>query len=215
MLSLQNYSVLRDDVILFQPVSQEMKAGELWVIRGENGRGKTTLLRALAGIYQEFQGEAKWNLAQVQNLLFLGHKLGIHSALTVEENLELLCGTLGFSYDRQLLQELLDQFKMGLYEETLAARVSAGQFRKIALCLLFHPEAQHRPWLLDEPFTSLDADTTKLIEKKCLAHINNGQCILMTSHQPLLLESMQSSVKELYLHAVTEASVDSFMENRA
>ena len=63
-----------------------MLGGEVWQIRGENGSGKTSLMRCMSGLApQSFEGD----LTRTDSLLYLGHKAGVKADLTVLENLRL------------------------------------------------------------------------------------------------------------------------------
>jgi|GEM_PF-1373490 len=210
MLVLQKYFVLREEKPLFQPLDCHFKAGDLWLLQGDNGQGKTTLLRSVQGIYQEFSGTYTWN--DSIKPIFIGHANGVHPALTVLENAQIICATLGLSTSQAALLQCMDILSIGLYDQTPANRLSAGQYRKVGLIPLVHPEARGRPWLIDEPFNALDINTCHFIEQLCLAHLKRQQLILMTSHQTVLSPELMALAQYIRLVSPispTDTSCDS------
>ena len=197
MLELSNFVVVRDEMPLFQPITQSFKQGEIWHIQGPNGQGKTTLLRALVGIYSETQGRADWS--KDPKVIYLGHKSGVQPRLSVYENIRMILEVLNFSIDHDIMLHCMDGIGLGLYEETPAHGLSAGQFRKIALAILLHPEAKGAAWILDEPFTALDAHSCSLLESVFMHHVQNAGLILKTSHQSSFSVSLANDLKKLLL----------------
>ena len=62
MLSFNSFSVIRGEKTLFKPLSVNFRSGDLVQLVGPNGRGKTSLLRVLAGIFSGFEGQFSWHL---------------------------------------------------------------------------------------------------------------------------------------------------------
>ena len=63
-ISIENLTMFRGERTLFSDVSASIKNGDVLWIRGDNGIGKTTLLRALSGLLSTDEGRIKWNLDQ-------------------------------------------------------------------------------------------------------------------------------------------------------
>ena len=95
MLEAKNLTCIRDERSLFHQLSFCVSAGEIVQIEGQNGAGKTSLLRILAGLADADIGQVNWLGENIrrdraryhQDLLFLGHQPGIKSVLTPFENL--------------------------------------------------------------------------------------------------------------------------------
>ena len=200
MLELSQFYVLRDEKPLFKPISQVFKGGEVWHIKGPNGRGKTTLLRALVRIYTDTHGSYKWLSANP--LIYIGHKNGVQPSLTVYENIDLLFRIHNLNTSREIILDCLDALDLSLFEETPAHALSAGQFRKVVLSLLFHPEAQGTAWILDEPFTALDVASCGLIESAILKHVKTNGLVIMTSHQSNVSTQLSQVSQSMELLAV-------------
>jgi heme exporter protein A len=189
MLNADNLACVRGDRQLFEGVSFSLAAGEWLQLEGENGAGKTSLLRIIAGLLHPEAGEVRWNgqaTTKVDDefhaaLLFLGHAAAIKEELTALENLRI-----GAALSGQTLAEAaaLDALRrMGLKgREDLPARfLSQGQKRRVALARLVTSRATL--WVLDEPFVALDVRAVDLICELIAGHVRGGGMALFTSHQ--------------------------------
>jgi len=156
--------------------------GELWQIKGDNGAGKTSLLRAIVGLAgQSIEG----HLSVISEFLFLGHKTGVKSDFTALENLRFQLGSTN-DHDPSSLLDALGQVGLADYSDEFAYQMSAGQQRRIALARLFLSEQPL--WLLDEPLTAIDVDGVGLIESLIAQQVRRGGTVIYTSHQPLKVE---------------------------
>ena len=89
LFQCRDLSVFRGERYLLTSLSWQVLGGEVWQIRGENGSGKTSLMRCMSGLApQSFEGD----LTRTDSLLYLGHKAGVKADLTVLENLRLQLG---------------------------------------------------------------------------------------------------------------------------
>ena len=199
MLTVSHLSLSRGHRRLFSDVSFSLMPGQWLHLEGDNGVGKTSLLRLLCGLGVCEQGEVTWkNQSIVQepenfraDLLYLGHQLALKEDLSPLENLRadaLVAGRDG-SVDR--VMAALGQ--MGLRgREHLPVRVlSQGQKRRTALARLLISRASL--WILDEPFVALDAAAQNALSGVINAHLNDAGMLLVTSHQPLSLQGQALS----------------------
>ena len=103
-LEIDALSCVRGDRVLFRDLSFEVRPAELLHLKGRNGTGKTTLLRALAGLLLPESGEVRWDRRNIRSLreeysrhlLYLGHLNGIKGDLTAAENLRIAATLDGF-----------------------------------------------------------------------------------------------------------------------
>jgi heme exporter protein A len=182
MLEARNLRCERNNRLLFRGLSFVVQPGELVQVTGANGAGKTTLLRLLAGLASPERGEVRWRGEKLnavrdafhQQLLWLGHQPGVKSRLTVRENLAF--------YHQQNLDNALRQTGLKGYEECVVGQLSAGQQRRVALARLWLSQAAL--WLLDEPFTAIDAAGVALLTRRLEEHARAGGAVVFTSHQP-------------------------------
>lgn len=186
MLKARNLSAIRGGRILFKKISFELTAGKLLRIGGENGSGKTILLRILAGLSQADSGSLHWGQQTLQQagegffgaLAYLAHLNGLQAELTARENL--LLGRRQGTVD---CSALLRQVGLRKAAEVPARFLSQGQRRRLALAMLLGKNASL--WILDEPLTSLDQVGIDLVLGLCRAHLSKGGMIVLATHQEM------------------------------
>lgn len=181
LLELRDLCCERDERELFTGLSLRARAGEIWQVTGPNGAGKTTLLRILAGLHGFYEGQVCWRLSPeepARDMLYVGHSPGLRQELTPVENLRWICALHG-QYPARW-RDLLAPVGLGALSDVPLERLSAGQQRRVALARLWL--AGKRVWILDEPFTAIDADGVGLIEQRLREHAARGGLVIYTSH---------------------------------
>jgi heme exporter protein A len=191
MLTARGLTCVRGDRRLFAGLDLAVEPGQWLHVRGENGSGKTSLLRLLAGLSQPEGGQIFWRKLPVQqitdefrsSLLFLGHLGAVKEDLSGLENLELAS-----EIDSQPLkpgEALAALGRCGLKSRAhLPVRfLSAGQKRRVLLARLATRKASL--WVLDEPFTALDTRAVDLLAGLITEHLAGGGMAVVTSHQPM------------------------------
>jgi len=193
-LSVNNLSCQRGYNLLFENLSFELNSGEILRISGQNGSGKTSLLKIIAGLNTPELGtivfdQSKSNSEKYQlETLYLGHYTALSSELSCIENLEYLTN-LSTEIISPNFHNALKEVGLKNYKHELAGNLSAGQKRRIALSLLFISES--KVWLLDEPFTALDSLGIKIIESQIEKHCSNGGLCILTTHQDCNIKSIK------------------------
>jgi len=178
----------RGEIPIFNEVNLTLSPGEILMIRGGNGSGKTSLLRILAGFSNFYSGQLKYKLDTDQWVAgpargaigWLGHKSGLNLDLSVEENLKFWESI--SQYSNQISQALK---KVDLLNARFATtrNLSAGQQRRLNLARLLL--GKWPVWILDEPSANLDKEGAQLIEKLLSDHAKNGGSAIVASHEPL------------------------------
>lgn len=188
LIECQQLSCTRDSRVLFGGINATLGGGDIVQIEGPNGTGKTTLLRALTGLFPDYDGAILWrgkDISQqkyefLSHLLFIGHLPGIKKSLTPRENLRFLANLQGECSDAQIDAALAEVGLYG-YEDMPGYQLSAGQNRRIALARLYVTNAL--VWVLDEPYTALDTQGIAKLEALFEQHAKQGGCVILTSHQ--------------------------------
>lgn len=178
-LLLDNLAIARGDRVLFAGFSLRVESGEVVHLTGRNGVGKTSLLEAIAGLRQPEAGGIAGPAAEQTH--WIGHKNGLHPALSAVENLQFWCGLAGADVAR--IPVVLDRLRLKAARQRPARTLSTGQKRRTALArLLLAP----RPWwLLDEPLAGLDTEGAALFAELVAEHRAQCGSVLLTSHQAL------------------------------
>ena len=184
MLQVRNAGCERDGRQLFEDLSFSLATGELLQIVGGNGSGKSTLLRVLLGLYTDCQGDINWSVDEAP--LYLGHRLGIKQSLTVIENLRWF----GVLREVPVSQDRIDEavYKLGLtgFEDSLCAHLSEGQRKRVALgqfLIMDNP-----CWVMDEPFSAIDADGLSFLMAILQEHLDVNGGIIISTHQPITID---------------------------
>lgn len=162
---------------LFDGLSISVSAGETIELRGPNGCGKSTLLRIMAGLQQPDSGDT---IRYVDPVGYIGHKFGLASILTVQENLRWTSTLNRAKLDTSHARGLLEKFELRTASNKLIQELSAGQRRRCSfVCLLI---GKYKLWLMDEPFSSLDRQGEHLVRELIQEHCGNGGSAVIASH---------------------------------
>jgi heme exporter protein A len=203
MLEVSNLACTRGDHRLFAGLSFSLSAGELMQVQGDNGSGKTSLLRTLCGFMMPEAGNVRWRGSDIRDLaedyfaelVYLGHLNAIKDELNALENLRINAGLAGCAIDDQRGVAALR--RMGLRgKELLPVKVlSQGQRRRVALARLLVSDAPL--WILDEPLTALDVGAVGLMQELIGEHLSNNGVVIFTTHQPLRVAGVETRLLAL------------------
>lgn len=201
-LAVKGLSCSRGRRELFSGLDFDLHAGEALLIEGENGTGKTSLLRLMASLTPPDSGVIEWSdrsihevLSEYRSLIcYIGHLPAVKSELTVSENIQLFCSLEPNPVEADVATLAMEA---GLRKRLRVpcGRLSAGQKRRLSLLrLLVAP----RPlWILDEPSTALDADFITRLEQWIEQHLSRGGMAVVSTHRELQLRN--SPVRQLCL----------------
>lgn len=166
----------------------DVSAGEVVLLRGANGAGKTSLLRACAGLLRVVAGEAVVlgsdlvvdQRAVRRRVGLLGHQTGLYDDMTAADNIRF-----ALRASRRPLaaaRPAMDLLGLtGRLETAPVASLSAGQRRRVALAVLVARDPEL--WLLDEPHAGLDADHRDLLDELIGSAAAKGSTVVMASHE--------------------------------
>ena len=188
MLEASDLECERGGRRLFRALTFSVNSGEIVRVAGANGSGKTSLLRILCGLLTPSAGEVRWNGARIQSLkeeyarhlLYLGHAPAVKDELTGAENLRVACVLAGLSTTAEQRRDALARF--GVPGDKPVRQLSQGQRRRSALARLA-VSWQAPVWLLDEPFTALDAAAAELTRALLGEHAQRGGSVVYSTHQ--------------------------------
>ncbi|MEM7780165.1 MAG: heme ABC exporter ATP-binding protein CcmA [Pseudomonadota bacterium] len=190
-LSASNIACRRGDRLLFRGVSFELGMGEALHLTGANGIGKTTLIRALAGLTTPFAGEVsrEGELGLVDERPALDLDLPLGKALAFWERVD-ACGDPSKALKELGLKPLLD---------VPVRYLSTGQRKRAALAALLNRDVPI--WLLDEPLSGLDTRAIEQVGTLIDQHLRGGGIALIASHQPVAVEALRPLALEDFVPA--------------
>jgi heme exporter protein A len=179
---------------LFRRLAMTLLPGQVTWLRGRNGRGKTSLLRLLAGLATPAHGEVLFDGQPLrgrapewrQRLLYIAHANALKDDLTVAESLRFLSRLHGGPVTDDDIAWALSRLGIAAQAGALVRTLSQGQRRRVALARLALPQPVS-VWLLDEPFDALDTEGVQTLNGLLAEQARRGGSALLTSHQALSL----------------------------
>ena len=186
-LTATDLTLLRGERCLFKRLDFALNPGELLILEGLNGSGKTSLMRALAGLLEFETGDVTWDGVSVRkarqafhgSLGWMAHRVGLKADLTLVENLNFEASLRAQSTAD--LEQVMERLGISRLKRLPIRALSAGQQRRVALARMVLSKAQL--WLMDEPFTNLDRDGRKLVMKLVSEHLSRDGMCIMAAHQ--------------------------------
>jgi heme exporter protein A len=197
ILEARAITCVRGDRELFSRLDLQVSAGECLHIRGENGVGKTSLLRLLTGLAPPESGEVLWNGVPIKKesseyhskLLFLGHRDALKEDLTALENLRMYAAIDGIDLTDVEAFSTLWRFGLKGREDLPVNCLSAGQKKRVLMARMLTRRAQ--VWILDEPFNALDTQAVLELQSLIGQHLEGNGLVVLTSHQPLAISNLR------------------------
>jgi len=179
MLHVSNLSVARGGITLLSGVDFALNAGQILVLRGANGLGKTSLLRCIAGLQNPVEGQ----ITAPETVAYSGHADGLKGQMTVLENLAFWSSV----YHGPSPEVALDAYDLHALADRPAANLSAGQKRRLGLARM--QVSGCALWVMDEPTVSLDAQNVALFRAALDRHVQSGGAAVITTHIDLAIAS--------------------------
>ena len=207
MLEASQIECVRGNRRLFRDLSFRLEAHQALRVRGENGSGKTSLLRIVAGLSPAESGSVSWNDGNIRalgedylrDLLFLGHSNGLKDDLSPVENLRYALVLAGVGADEPALRAALAEQGLAAIADLPVKLLSQGQKRRVALARLSF-SAQKPLWILDEPFIALDAASVERLVETITKQLLRGGMVMFTTHQEVDLPGTAMRTLELGVH---------------
>lgn len=188
---------VRGERPLFTDLNIRITSGNCLHVRGENGVGKTSLLRLLTGLSKPESGEVFWcdhsiaidSATYHRELLFLGHRDALKEDLTALENLQMYAALDDVALSQEQALAALWRFGLRGRENLSINYLSAGQKRRVLMARMLTRQA--RLWILDEPFNALDIEAVHELQNLIIEHVSSGGLVVLTSHQEVHIPNVQ------------------------
>ncbi len=190
----KNISCIRGNKLLFKNLNFKLFSGELLLIKGANGSGKTSLLKILSGLLKPIYGSIIVNKKDI-NLLkdeyfkyfeYIGHENAIKSALTVRENLNFYL-KIKKDLTKKNFEKAIKIFNLKNLLDIKIENLSSGEKRRVSLSRLILSNS--KIWFLDEPTNGLDKINTQNFFKILKQHLQIHGLAIIASHDEIKIKN--------------------------
>jgi ABC-2 type transport system ATP-binding protein len=200
ILEIQNLSKSFGKLKAVDNLSMTIHAGECVAFMGQNGAGKSTTMRSIAGLSKIDSGKiliaghdiTTSPVEARRHLGFVPQDLALYQYLTADEFLSLVGRIRGLDAEaiQQSIEELLELCDLTEARNRMIREYSGGMARKIAMAGAFvgKPELV----VLDESFVGLDPESTWQISEYLKKYVQEGGAVLISSHILDMLHQMCS-----------------------
>ncbi|NBS23276.1 MAG: heme ABC exporter ATP-binding protein CcmA [Altererythrobacter sp.] len=181
-LTATDLACRRGERLLFRGLSLDLSAGDVLHVTGENGTGKTSLLRILAGLLSPYSGEVSHEGA----IGMLDERPALDPDQPLGEALRFWQQVYGSADPAETIAAM----ELVPLQEVPVRYLSTGQCKRAAMARLLFQQAPI--WLLDEPLSGLDDRAQARIAETVSAHAAAGGIVVLASHQPIAVERLSA-----------------------
>lgn len=224
LLEIKNLSYKKNQKKILQDVNLTLQSGKIVALLGKNGAGKTTLMRIIAGIAKNYTGTVTVSdfsdlTERKAHLSFSDRLSGFRESSKIKQLGEFY-QELYADFDNKQFGQLVKFMKLD--PDLRLAQMSKGMREKLIIALSFSRKTDL--YLLDEPFSGIDAMARKKIIKSIILWKDEKSTILISDHFVNEIASILDEVvvikdKTIYAHKSTEIiresneSIEDFYEN--
>ena len=198
---------------LFEGLDLELAPGQVVWLRGRNGRGKTSLLRVMAGLSSPAAGAVLCDGTPLpktpptwrRQLIYIAHASALKEDMTVAECLQFSAAVQERQPTAPEIEAALAVWGIAGLRRAPVRTLSQGQRRRTALARLALPQPAS-VWLLDEPFDALDDEGVATLCRLLGEQSRRGGSVMLTSHQTVPLRDPLPRILDLDSHATVRSS---------
>ena len=189
MLIVKDLSVERIDKKIFENINLSLTPGNITILKGKNGSGKTTLLKAILNLIEPSFGSIFWKGKLLKRNLydFYNHATYVADTtsslrkLTIKDNVNIWKKFFISNINDAQIETALKTLKLDNYLNKKVGTLSFGETKKLEFLRLIIENK--KVWILDEPLSNLDEDSTELMKQTFEDHCSKEGSIIFSSHQ--------------------------------
>lgn len=164
LLWADGVTVARGRTVLLERFSVRLEAGEIVHLRGANGSGKSSLMRLLAGVVEPRRG----SVGRTGGCVYVPERIALPDSLPASRWLR-VCGAGGVELPAEL--------------DRRCGALSNGQLQRVVLTVAMRDHAATpRTYLLDEPWSGLDAGARVSLDARLTEVVEHGSAVIYTDH---------------------------------
>lgn len=184
LLSVNGIKLSFDNLELINNLSFNILKGDIVTVWGANGSGKTSLVKSLIGELKPNEG----SIELIESFGYASDRPILWESLTLKENIDIVSSLYKVPPDLTLYKRL----RLDKYKRVRAGSLSLGTRKKLNFILAM----VHSPSLIivDEPFNSMDWDSTEILKSWLTNYINSGGGVLLTTNRYDIKKSFNSRV---------------------
>ena len=196
MLLVNNLKFERSEKVIFENIHIAASSGKIVFVKGNNGTGKTTLLKTLVNILEPSEGDIFWMGKKIKNNIFnfysettlIMDKPTSSLEMTVIENINFWKQITLSQIKYEEIFNLLEMLRIDQYLKKQTMYLSLGEIKKLELTRLILE--QKKLWILDEPYIGLDKNSIGIINETFIDHVSNNGIIIFSSNYEPDLENL-------------------------
>ena len=197
MLLVNNLKFERSEKVIFENIHIAASSGKIVFVKGNNGTGKTTLLKTLVNILEPSEGDIFWMGKKIKNNIFnfysettlIMDKPTSSLEMTVIENINFWKQITLSQIKYEEIFNLLKMLGIDQYLKKQTMYLSLGEIKKLELTRLILE--QKKLWILDEPYIGLDKNSIDIINETFIDHVSNNGIIIFSSNYEPDLENLE------------------------
>jgi ABC-2 type transport system ATP-binding protein len=189
-VSIENLVKSFGSLVAVNDLTLDVREGEIYALLGPNGAGKTTTLKVLMGLLDPDSGRSsifgvnsQENPVEVKNLVgYVPEEQQLYDSLTPRDLFNFIASIRKLPEEKitKRIQEFVKALDFEQYYDNMIVTLSQGNKQKTMLIAAL----LHRPKLLilDEPFSSLDVRSAKIMKDIVKIHADTGGSVLLSTH---------------------------------
>lgn len=186
-ISIKDLSLSLAETNILENINFNIKSANITGLIGNNGAGKTSLIKCLTGFYKSYNGSISIgdNMLSTDQISYIPDSPVYYEELTFGEHLEFIYA---INKSRKDLDYYIDLFEVRKYLNHFPSELSKGTLQKMVIVLALLRNKQLL--IADEPFTGLDPSQVDVFKEELIRLRNEGSAILISSHQLDLIDQI-------------------------